>query len=404
MDAWLQEELFDGFGHDALLPYPPRSLGRVNATDTKALRDHVRLNAPRLPGVYGMIDIAGRLIYVGKSKLLRNRLLSYFLPNSEDEKAGRIIQSAQTIVWETQPSEFAALLREQWLIRTYQPKYNVQGIPNRQKSVFLCLGRGPAETFYVSRELDPKAVAWDGPLVGAGRVRRAAEILNRYFQLRDCSNQTRFRFTDQMRLFDLEVRAGCVRHEIESCLGPCVQACSRKNYLHQVNNAANFLKGESTTMISELESQMLTAAKRTHFEQAAKYREDLQVIRWLTNRLADHAHARDSFTCIYPVVGEDGRDVWYLIRRGVVEHAVAAPRDGNQFRSVRSEIHQWKNSDQTVGVKYVRREETLAIVSSWFRKNLHEKKRIRVIDDLPHKYKDWLDFENFSAKQSTMIS
>ena len=58
-----------------------------------------------------MVDLRGRLVYVGKSKCLRNRVLSYFLPHNEEDKAGRIVQSAATIVWETHPTEFAALLQ-----------------------------------------------------------------------------------------------------------------------------------------------------------------------------------------------------------------------------------------------------------------------------------------------------
>ncbi len=78
------------------------------------------------------------------------------MPNHEDEKAGRIIQTAHTIVWETQPSEFAALLREQQLIRTFKPRFNVVGIPNRQKSLFLCLGKSPARPFTSPMKPIPK--------------------------------------------------------------------------------------------------------------------------------------------------------------------------------------------------------------------------------------------------------
>src|SRR5690606_25603617 len=113
-----------------------------------ALRADVRRYVPRVPGVYGMLDTLGRLIYVGKSKCLRNRLLSYFLPNNEEDKAGRIVQSTCAIVWEYQPSDFAALLREQNLIRVFQPRYNVQGIPRRQQPIYVCLGHAPAEQFY----------------------------------------------------------------------------------------------------------------------------------------------------------------------------------------------------------------------------------------------------------------
>jgi excinuclease ABC subunit C len=145
MDAVLTENIFVDFGADSLLPYPRQPVHRIEGANSGELRAGVRRLMPKSPGVYGMIDPLGRLVYVGKSKCLRNRVLSYFLPNNEEDKAGRIVQSTSTIVWEPQPSEFAALLREQSMIRQYQPRFNVQGIPRRQQPVYVCLGRQPAE-------------------------------------------------------------------------------------------------------------------------------------------------------------------------------------------------------------------------------------------------------------------
>ena len=125
MDANWQDTFVD-FGDDPLMPYGLGDLARISAARTEELKMLVSQYAPKMPGVYGMLDATGKLIYVGKSKLLRNRLLSYFMPNNSDEKAGRIVQNAETIVWEKQPSDFAALLREQMLIRRFQPRMNVE--------------------------------------------------------------------------------------------------------------------------------------------------------------------------------------------------------------------------------------------------------------------------------------
>ncbi len=168
MDAFLEEKSFDDFGDDLLLPYRPAGLRSIESEKTSELRVQVRKYAPKEPGVYGMLNPHGRLVYVGKSKCLRNRLLSYFLPNNEEDKSGRIVQSTQTIVWEPQPSDFAALVREQFLIRHFQPRFNVQGIPRRQQSIHVCLGHQPAEQFYTAKKRDPKADFVLGPLQGAG--------------------------------------------------------------------------------------------------------------------------------------------------------------------------------------------------------------------------------------------
>jgi excinuclease ABC subunit C len=249
--------------------------------------------------------------------------------------------------------------------------------------VFLCLGRKPAETFYVSRDVDPKAVAWEGPLMGAIRVTRVAEVLNRFFQLRDCSEKTKFQFSGQLQLFDLEIRPGCVRHEIGNCVGPCVQGCSRSTYQKQVDLATDFLLGRDESILVEIERLMNTAAQGLHFEQAGRYRDDLNLVKWMVNRLQDHANARERLTCIYSVQGCDQRPIWYLIRRGVVEHAVEAPKTARITKTLEKQLRQWHESDNTVGTGYVRCEENLAIVSGWFRKNAAEQHMLRHVTGEP---------------------
>src|SRR5581483_11006861 len=122
---------FSGFGPNTLFPQTP-DVTTVRASRPSRLRDKVRELCPRRPGVYGMVDAAGGLAYVGKAKCLRSRLLSYFRPKSRDEKAGRVVRDARLIAWEPASSEFAALLRELELIRRWQPRHNVQGQPKRR--------------------------------------------------------------------------------------------------------------------------------------------------------------------------------------------------------------------------------------------------------------------------------
>lgn len=378
MDAVLTDNPFVDFGEDSLFPLTRTGLCRVEGESPPELRAAVRQFVPRVPGVYGMIDRLGRLIYVGKSKLLRNRLLSYFLPNNEEDKAGRIVQSAVAIVWEWQPSEFAALVREQYLIRHFQPRFNVQGLPKRHQPVYVCLGRSPAEQLYTSRQHDPRAVQVIGPLYGAGRAGRAVEVLNRVFRLRDCSSKQPCGFTEQLQLFDIELRPGCIRLEIGSCLGPCIAACSRAAYAAQVAKARAFLDGRDSSPLDELTAAMRRAACLQQFEQAAVLREDLRAATWLAARTSDMATAREDYTFIYSVPVDSNpvaspssarsvSSIWYLIRRGMIEGALAGPRTAAEQRRTRSLLKDWLASDGRVGTDYAPRNETLALVASWFR-------------------------------------
>ncbi len=384
MEAVLADDPFVDFGEDPLYPFARVGLSRIDGTSPEQLKNQVRQYLPRVPGVYGMLDAIGRLIYVGKSKSLRNRLLSYFLPNNEEDKAGRIVQSTCSIVWEYQPSDFAALLREQFLIRSFQPRFNVQGMPRRQQPIYVCLGRGPAEQLYTSRLNDAKAISAVGPLFGASRANRAVEVLNRHFRLRDCSSKQPCSFTDQLQLFDIQLRPGCIRLEIESCLGPCISACSRSAYSKQVLLAKAFLEGSDSCPVEAIRQAMLRAASNHHFEQAVVLREDLKSISWLARRANDIASARENFTFIYPVassdapwrpIGEDSRAIWYLIRRGIVEGAIAAPTSVAEKRQVQGLIQKWLASDNCVGAAFSPRPETLALIASWFRNNRAELKK-----------------------------
>src|SRR5437763_1451276 len=125
MDGLFSCRSFSGFGPLLLdASVGPPVLQGVYGRRAATLRKHVRAECPRRPGVYGMVDRHGELIYVGKAKCLRTRLGSYFRPNSRDPKAGRILDHTRAIVWELSPSEFAALHRELELIRRWRPRFN----------------------------------------------------------------------------------------------------------------------------------------------------------------------------------------------------------------------------------------------------------------------------------------
>src|SRR5262245_66178237 len=130
MDGLFEKTCFTSFGASRYVGAV--QLYGVTGERPRTLRAGIRDACPPRPGVYGMVDDAGELIYVGKAKALRARLLSYFRTYSRDPKAGRILHRARAIVWELVPSEFAALLRELELIRRWRPRFNVAGQPRHR--------------------------------------------------------------------------------------------------------------------------------------------------------------------------------------------------------------------------------------------------------------------------------
>ncbi len=375
MDAITSEEPFVHFGTDPFYPYPLPELGKVTAKRLEALRSDVRQSCPKVPGVYGMIDRNQRLIYVGKSKSLRSRLLSYFLPVNAEDKQGRIVESARQIVWEIQPSEFAALLREQQLIRRWTPRWNVQGIPKRQRPVYLCLGRGPAATFYLSR-LPVNDSVCEGPFHGAARMNRVVDVLNKFYRLRDCSSKQTMRFTDQLSLFDQEFRPGCLRYEIGNCLGPCVGGCSKASYQAQVRAATSFLNGETDAPLFDLERSMHQAAGNQQYELAQKLRDEHRALEYLYRKLTLLAESRRRCHFVYATQGPQAQSVWYLILRGEVKGALPAPHSPTTFAEYKPRLKQWQKMLENPLVDNPETHPyTLPLVAAWFRKNPQEFER-----------------------------
>jgi excinuclease ABC subunit C len=367
---------FTGFGPSALDPaagLPP--LHYVRARQPDGLRARVGQHCPRRPGVYGMVNLNGELIYVGKAKCLRSRLLSYFRPDSRDPKAGRILGQTRTLVWEYAPSEFAALLRELELIHRWQPRCNVQGQPARRRRCYVCLGRRPAAYAFVSRRPAAGAAACFGPVPAGRKVREAVRRLNDLFGLRDCPQKQQMVFADQQELFPEPRAAGCIRFEIGTCLGPCAAACTRSAYADRVQAARAFLEGTDMAALAGLEQEMAEAAAALAFEKAAGLRDRVEVLRWLGEQLDRLRRAREQHTFVYPVQGHADRELWYLIHQGRVLAALPAPCDGATGRVVAAAVEAVYQGRRTTLWHAAGEVDAVLLVAGWFRKHRAERAR-----------------------------
>jgi excinuclease ABC subunit C len=373
MDALVKHHGEISFGVDPFSPRGPRPIDAVGGGSRGALKQELMRACPRVPGVYGMLDRNGDLIYVGKSKSLRSRLLSYFGAANEDEKAGRIIENTRAIQWETQPSEFAALIREQQLIRRFTPRWNVQGVPKRQRPVYLCLGRGPAAQFFLSPKIPAEYIALQGPFFGAKRMSLAVDALNKVFGLRDCSAQQTFQFAEQLTLFDIEPRPGCLRLELGTCLGPCAAACTRGEYAAAVNAAESFLDGFNDEPLIALQERMETASANRQYELAGRAYQTLRSLQYVHRKLTMLATARRRYSFVYAVPGYDGCHNWYLIHCGEIVAVAAAPMGRDAYLAMKSQLEGWKATLQS-GADHGHGPfpYTLGTVAAWFRKNQAE--------------------------------
>lgn len=367
---------FAGFGPNRLdATAQLTQLRQVAGKRPGQLRLGIREACGRRPGVYGFLNTQGELIYVGKAKNLRVRLLSYFRGKRRDPRARRIVAETRAIVWEMVPTEFAALLRELELIRYWQPRWNIQGQPARRRRAFLYLGRPTAPGLLLARRV-PKADqgCW-GPIFGGRRARAAVELLNQAFGLRDCGPEQAMTFADQEELFPIARPAGCIRHEIGTCLGPCTGGVTHQAYFERVQALRRFLDGANSTFLDTLERDMGAASTALDFERAARLRDRLQLGRWLRDHLARIRQARERHTFIYPVNGPD-HEYWYFIRQGWVARVTPAPGDDASRQQTAELLHEvFGQARLGIEPSYSEGIDGVLLVSAWFRRHPLELKR-----------------------------
>ena len=370
-------DFFPGFGPSLFRPAGEVPLSRrVRAKGEVKLKAAVREHAPRRPGVYGMIDARQRVIYVGKAKNLRARLLSYFRENSREHKAGKIVAHTRVLVWEETADELGALLRELELIRHFKPRFNVQGMPGPRRYVYLCLGRKPAPYAYLTRTPTGKEAAAYGPLVGRGRLNEVVRRVNDWFQLRDCSQRIPMVFADQPELFPADRAPRCLRHELGNCLAPCVGACSRSGYQANVRAAKAFLDGHDRTALNELTKRMRMASNELRFEQAVAIRDRLMPLTWIDERLTFLRTAREQGSYVYPLACEGGRVTWYLIHAGEVQGALREPLTP-EARAAATTLMRGVFAGKSVQAELTcKTVDSVLLVHAWFRKNAGERVKL----------------------------
>ncbi len=331
-----------------------------------------------------MVDAEGQLIYVGQSKSLRNRLLSYFT-GSPPNKAQRIVSHAERIVWEEAPDELVALLRELELIRQWRPRFNVRGQPGRRRRPYLVLSRGPGSRLYLAAAPAKGDVALFGPVRGRD-CRRAVHALNDYFQLRTCGQQVPMRFSEQREMFDADTVALCSRHDLGICLAPCAMACSRAKYDDRVRSAKRFLRGTDLSVLLQLEETMQAAAVAKRYEEAALYRDRWEAVRNLHEQLDRFRTAQREYSFVYPMPRRDGGYTWYFIRRGQAIAAIDEPVERQTAEQCLAMIEEHYGAGKSLASTAARDDvEMTLLVAGWFRSSPDELKRTLLPDKAKEK-------------------
>jgi len=235
---------------------------------------------PKTPGVYLMKDKEGRVLYVGKAKELRSRVMSYFQPsadllNTRGPDICRMVEKVDTIDYVECESEVDALLKEARLIKDIQPPHNVL---LRDDKTFPYIEITTGDDFpgvYVTRTPRLKGSKLYGPFLSASAVRDAMNALQRVFKFRTC--ELEIHEGDESRKFFRP----CLLHAINQCTAPCAALISKEDYKKDIDRLRKFLASKRTILIRQMTQEMEAASEDQHFEEAAKIRDRLKAIQSL---------------------------------------------------------------------------------------------------------------------------
>ncbi|KAA1188218.1 excinuclease ABC subunit UvrC [Pseudohalioglobus sediminis] len=215
------------------------------------------------PGVYQMYDEAGKLLYVGKAKNLKNRVGSYFRASGLTDKTMALVARIRDIQVTVTTTEVDALLLEHNLIKSHRPPYNI--LLKDDKSypyIFVSADRFPRISLH--RGAQKARGRYFGPYPSAGAVRESLHFLQKVFKVRQCENSY---FRNRTR--------PCLQYQIDRCTAPCVGLVDEEEYARQVDDTSLFLRGKSQELMVRLADDMEKAAAELAFEKAAVFRDQL---------------------------------------------------------------------------------------------------------------------------------
>ena len=257
-----------------------------------------RLQAvPESPGVYMFRDNRSQVIYVGKALRLRDRLRSYFTPGYADTgRIAELMSRAIDFEFVTTANEVEALVLENNLIKNYRPRFNIRLKDDKN---YLYLKLPVTEEFprvHYSRRVQNDGALYFGPYTSAQSLRSTVKSIRQLLPFRTCSDEI------------FKQGKVCLDFHIKRCPGPCERRISSEDYRARIHEVALFMEGRSDILVRELEQRMETSAGRLDFENAARYRDQLQSIERIADRQRVLTRGRDDQDIL--AYARSGKDVF----------------------------------------------------------------------------------------------
>ncbi len=242
----------------------------------QSLRDKLK-DLPRQPGVYFFKDRSGKIIYIGKAKVLKNRVRSYFTGQPDRPKTAQLVERIADLETLITRTEVEALLTESNLIKQHRPRYNIDMRDDRSFPYIRITNEDFPQVF-VTREIIKDGSTYYGPYTNVKGLRQALGVIKRIFTVRSCSYRL-----DRETIATGRVQL-CLDYHIKKCDGPCQSLIGQEHYREMIARVEDFLKGQTDDVEKYLENRMQTAATEMEFEDAARYRDQLESVRGYVSR------------------------------------------------------------------------------------------------------------------------
>ena len=244
-----------------------------------ATRVTIKINDPKLadlpksPGCYLFKNSDGDVIYVGKAKVLKNRVRSYFLEGtSKDGKTKLLVKKIKDLDWLATDNEVEAFILEANLIKEHKPRYNIT-LKDDKSFPYIRITNEPYPQVFLTRKVIRDGSKYLGPFTNVKKVRDALKVVKKVFSIRSCSYHIDEEFISQKK------GKICLDYHIKKCDGPCEGLILQAEYATMVKQVEDYLNGKTSGVINYINQKMKESAANEDFEDAARFRDQLAIVK-----------------------------------------------------------------------------------------------------------------------------